>query len=228
LQQTKPRSILCAFKHRVRGFAAERQVVSQAPFLSGRNSMRGYNFTQPLRRSLQAAFQEASALRHDSVGPEHILLGLASSEDETLLQIWSRVGIDPADIRRDTLAGLPNGQTEHNVSVLPYTASAKRVLELAMAEASVLKDEDGVGPTHVLLGITRLGDEVAARVLRDRGITTDQIRNALGGLRGQPLAELAVVSIQIKIQLRDGAVIQQTFSGGDAEVLQFVSAYLLP
>jgi ATP-dependent Clp protease ATP-binding subunit ClpC len=190
--------------------------------------MRGYNFTQPLRRSLQAAFQEASALRHDSVGPEHILLGLASSADETLLQIWSRLGIDPADIRRDTLAGFPNGQTEHNVSVLPYTTSAKRVLEFAMAEASVLKDEDSVGPTHVLLGIARLGDEVAARVLRDRGITTDQIRNALGGLRGQPLAELVVVSIQIKIQLRDGAVIQQTFSGGDAEVLQFVSAYLLP
>jgi ATP-dependent Clp protease ATP-binding subunit ClpC len=190
--------------------------------------MQSYNFTQTLRRSLAAAREEASALKHDHIGPEHILLGLASSEDETLLLIWSGLDIDPAEIRRATLASFPNGQTEHHGSDLRYTSSAKRVLEFTMAEASVLKDEDGVGPTHILLGISRLGDEVATRVMRELGMSTDQIRSALEGVRRRALPELAVVSIQIKVQLLDGAVIQQTFAGGDAEVLPFVAGYLLP
>jgi len=189
--------------------------------------MRGYKFTETVRRSLAAAHQEASALKHDYIGPEHILLGLTSSEDETLLQIWSRLGIDPTNIRRDALASLPKGRTEHSVSGLPYTANAKHVLEFAMAEASVLMD-DSVGPTHILLGIMRLGDEAAARVLRDRGVTNYQIPAILGKSRARALPELAVVSIEIRIQLRDGAVIHRTFAGGDEELLPFVAKYLLP
>jgi ATP-dependent Clp protease ATP-binding subunit ClpC len=189
--------------------------------------MQGYNFTETVRRSLADAREEASALKHEYVSAGHLLLGLAKSKDRTLLQIWSGLDIDPADIRRDTLAGLPTGQAEHNDSDLPYTTYAKRVLEFAMREASALKD-DAVEPTHILLGVARLGDDTAARVLRKRGVTTDRVRAVLADLRGRPLPEVAVVSIEVKIQLRDGSVIQETFAGGDTAVLPFLSGYLLP
>jgi len=90
----------------------------------------------------------------------------------------------------------------------------------------VLKDAEGLEPTHLLLGITHLGEEAATRILRDLGITSEQIRIVLADLRGHPLPKLAVVSIEIKIELRDGAAIQQTFAGGDAEALEFVRGYL--
>jgi ATP-dependent Clp protease ATP-binding subunit ClpA len=188
--------------------------------------MQGYNYTESLRRALVVARQEASALQHSAVSPEHFLLGLASSEDPTLLQIWSRLGIDSAVLRRATLASTPSGEAESTSSELPFTSSAKRVIVFAMSEASVLKDADGLGPEHLLLGITRLDAEAAARVLRDLGVTNERVREVLALVRGRPLPELAVASIEIRVALRDGAVIQQTFAGGDAEALQFVSQYL--
>jgi ATP-dependent Clp protease ATP-binding subunit ClpC len=189
--------------------------------------MQGYDFTETVRRSLADAREEASALKHDYVSPKHLLLGLTKSPDRTLLEIWLGLDIDPADIRRATLASLPTGQTERTDADLPYTTGAKRVLEFAMREASALKD-DSVEPTHILLGLARLGDDSIADILRKQGATIDRIRAVLADLRGRPLSEVAVVSIEVKIQLRDGAVIQKTFSGGDSSIVSFLSGYLLP
>jgi ATP-dependent Clp protease ATP-binding subunit ClpC len=188
--------------------------------------MQGYNFAETLRRSLADAREEASALKHEHVTPEHLLLGLANSKDRTLLQIWSGLDVDPADLRRAALASVPSGKSAQHSSDLPYTTDAKRVLEFAMREASALKDT-AVEPTHILLGIARLGDGIAARVLREGGVTIDRIRAVLADLRDRPFTEVGVVSIEIRIQLRDGAVIQETFAGGDPSVIAFLSGYLL-
>jgi ATP-dependent Clp protease ATP-binding subunit ClpC len=188
--------------------------------------MRGYQFTASCRGALALARQEALALGHEYVTPAHILLGLAGSDDPTLLQVWSRLGRDPADIRRATLARFPTGRVKHSGSEIWYTSNANRVLDLAMRETLPLED-DGVGPAHLLIGITRLDDEVATKLLREVGITTDRVRAVLADLRGEPSPDLCTGTIEVTIQLRGGEVIQRSFAGGDGAVLRFVSGYLL-
>jgi hypothetical protein len=72
------------------------------------------------------------------------------------------------------------------------------VLVFAMHEVSALKDE-AVEPTHTLLGVACLGDDIAARVLSERSITTDPVRAVVAELRGRPVEEIAVVSIETTI-----------------------------
>jgi len=144
--------------------------------------MQGYSITETARLSLAAARQECSALKHDYIRPEHILLGLASSDDRTLLQVWSGLNIDPVDIRRATLARLSPGRADNDGPDVPYSSGARRVLEFAMHEASALEADD-LGPTYILLGIARLQGEAAASVLQEWGATTDRIRTVLAELR---------------------------------------------
>ena len=189
--------------------------------------MQGYHFTETVRRVLEAAREEASKLMHESVRPDHLLLGLARSKDKTLLQVWSRLNVDPVEIGRATLAGIPDGKLKNSDSDTPYTSHAKRVLETAMREASTLGD-DLVGPTHLLLGLVHLDAEAVAQVLQQRGVTAQRVRAALADLRGEPSPEEAVLSIEVKVALRNGAVVQKTFAAGDRAVLALVSGYLPP
>jgi ATP-dependent Clp protease ATP-binding subunit ClpA len=189
--------------------------------------VQGYNITETVRRALVIAREQCHVLKHEQVEPEHILLGLVDSKDETLLQIWSGLNIDPEKIRGATLAIRPRGHNDHHATDAPYSRSAKQSIEFAMREAMVLK-EDSVEPTHLLLGIARLENEASTHMLQERGVTTESIRAALSKLRGRDLAVLGVDSIEVTVKLRGGGVIQRTFPGGDEEIIHFLSEYLLP
>jgi ATP-dependent Clp protease ATP-binding subunit ClpA len=189
--------------------------------------MQSHHFTEIARDVLEDAWDEASTLRHDTVRPDHLLLGLARSSDSTLRKIWSRLNIDPAEIRVAALADLPSGKPENKDSDRPYTSSSKRVIEHAMREASALGDH-AVEPTHLLLGLVQLADDMVAHLLKERGVTARLVRTILADLRGRPVPEPAVLSIDVKIQLANGAWIQKTFAGADESVLSYLSENLRP
>src|SRR5215831_11805346 len=134
--------------------------------------MQGYNFTQDVRKSLAMAREESARLRHEYVGTEHILLGILR-EDNIAVQV-----IESFDVDRTALSDAVDGVVKRGMAGhatgpdLPYTSRAKKVLELAMAEAREL-NHSYVGTEHLLLGLLREEKGIAAQVLTDAGVNLD-------------------------------------------------------
>jgi|RhiMethySRZTD1v2_1073278.scaffolds.fasta_scaffold91906_2 ATP-dependent Clp protease ATP-binding subunit ClpC len=157
--------------------------------------MNGYNFTERVRKSLQLARQEASALRHDYVGTEHILLGLVAEGGGVAESAITNLGIKLSDVRTAVLQTVKPGQADgandtspgllsaiaETIGVrrsdpdLPYTSRAKKALELSMMEAREL-NHAYVGTEHLLLGLLREERGIAAQVLSNLGMTTTGVR----------------------------------------------------
>lgn len=142
--------------------------------------MRGYNFSERVRMILAMAREEAQRLNHEYVGTEHILLGLVRESEGgygagVATGVLRNLGADPNDIRRRVNELLQTGTQPATGPDLPYTARAKKVLELAMAEARDLH-HNYVGSEHILLGLLREEQGIAAQVLNAVGITRDKAR----------------------------------------------------
>jgi ATP-dependent Clp protease ATP-binding subunit ClpC len=120
------------------------------------------SFTHPGRRALVLAQEEARALDHHYIGTEHILLGVIRGGDGVAAETLGALGVllEPA---RDQVVKII-GRGEEPAGDLPFTPRAKKVLELSRGEAGELGASD-VGPEHLLLGIVREGEGVAAQVL---------------------------------------------------------------
>ena len=120
-------------------------------------------FTQNARRIVVRCQEEAREHRHNYVGTEHILLGLLADDGDVGCQALAALGISEAELRRlvDEIIGVgqqpPSGH-------IPFTPRAKRALELSLREALQL-GHTYIGPEHILLGLIREGDGVAAQVL---------------------------------------------------------------
>ncbi len=124
--------------------------------------MDGYSFTDQVRHALQAAREEAAGLGHYYVGTEHIFLGLLRSRSSLAAAVLTNLGFSSQAIREDVLATLLPGSSQRKGGVdLPYTGRAKKVLELAMAEAHQLK-HTYVGTEHLLLGLALEAGGIAA------------------------------------------------------------------
>jgi ATP-dependent Clp protease ATP-binding subunit ClpA len=144
-------------------------------------------FTEEGRQVVVLAQDEACGLRHCYVGTEHILLGLLREEegrpaDETALRA---LGITLTEAR-DKIARMVGGGDEPIVAPIPFTPRAKKVLELALREAQTL-GHHWIGPEHLLLGLAREHEGVAARVLLDFGVDHSRVRNeGIRVLEGMP------------------------------------------
>jgi ATP-dependent Clp protease ATP-binding subunit ClpC len=139
--------------------------------------MNGYNFTRRVRRALQAAREEANALGNAFVGPEHMLLGLIREGDGTAIAVLAACTIDLAHLKSD-LQGIMRGRGDTSKDIgpdLPYTAYAKRALELAMHAARELH-HGHVGTEHLLLGLLADEQSDASRLLRAAGATSEVVR----------------------------------------------------
>jgi ATP-dependent Clp protease ATP-binding subunit ClpC len=174
--------------------------------------MNGYNFTERVRKVLARAREEAVALRHEYVGTEHILLSLARGGGvaEATLQ---NLGVDLVDLRQrildavkpgpadveglgagpvgilDAIAdSIGLGRTPIRGPDLPYTSRAKKVLELAMSEARNLS-HSYVGTEHLLLGVIREQQGIAAQILTSLGLTVNGARDEVMRLLGTELPE---------------------------------------
>src|SRR5215472_13922768 len=101
--------------------------------------MNGYNFTERVRKVLAMAREEAVRLHHEYVGTEHILLGLVREGDGVAALVLENLGVELDDIHKKIEEKAKQGKTVQTTAPdVPYSSRAKKVLELAMAEARAL------------------------------------------------------------------------------------------
>jgi ATP-dependent Clp protease ATP-binding subunit ClpC len=139
--------------------------------------MNGYNFTDRVRKVLQMAREEAARLHHEYVGTEHILLGLIREGEGVAAAVLTNLNVDLEEIQQKIEETVKKGKAPAAAGPpdLPYTSRAKKVLELAMAEAREL-NHSYVGTEHLLLGLLREEKGIAAQVLTDAGVNLEQAR----------------------------------------------------
>jgi ATP-dependent Clp protease ATP-binding subunit ClpA len=131
-------------------------------------------FTDKARQSVVVAQEEARLLNHDYIGTEHLLLGLLSQPESIAAGVLTRLGISLDGTRADVEAFIGRGAGPP-AGHIPFTPRAKKVLELSLREALQL-GHNYIGTEHILLGIVREGEGVAAQVLTQRGAALDRVR----------------------------------------------------
>ena len=135
-------------------------------------------FTDRARRTITLAQHEADELRHGYVGTEHILLGLLGVEDGLAARALRSLQIDAGNVRRQVREIVGEGKEGPAPPQRPFTPRAKKVLELALNEAHSL-GHNYVGTEHLLLGLAREDEGLAARILLDLGADAAGIRDAV-------------------------------------------------
>ena len=131
-------------------------------------------FTDRARRVLVLAQEEARLLNHSFIGTEHILLGLIGEGDGLAAQALTTLGITPEAVRRKVEETIGMAGTAPSGSP-PFTPRAKKVLELSLREALQL-GHSHIGTEHILLGLVREGEGVAATVLVGLGADLGRVR----------------------------------------------------
>lgn len=146
-----------------------------------------YNFTERVRKVLAMAREEAHALHHEYVGTEHLLLGLLKEGEGVACAVMQSLNVDLEAVREDILLDVKKGSAAAAAAGpdLPYTSRAKKVLELAMAEARDC-NHSYVGSEHLLLGLLREEKGIAAQVLTSNGLSLERARAETQRLLGSP------------------------------------------
>ena len=133
-------------------------------------------FTDRARKVMTYARQEAIRFNHDYVGTEHILLGLVKEGSGVAANVLENLGVDLEKVRLEVEKLVRTGPATVTKGDKPYTSRAKKVLELAMEEARNL-DHNYVGTEHLLLGLLRESEGIAAQVLLNLGLKLGDVRN---------------------------------------------------
>ena len=138
-------------------------------------------FTDEARRVVVTAQEEARELGHDYIGTEHILLGLLRVTDGLAAQALQALGISLEAARREVRQIVGQGEVARLPSHIPFTSRAKKVLELSLREALQL-GHNYIGTEHILLGLIREGEGVAAQVLVKLGAGLNRVRQQVIGM----------------------------------------------
>ncbi len=144
-------------------------------------------FTQRAQKAILLAQQEAKRLNHDYLGTEHILLGLIVLGEGVAAQVLQDLGIDLKKVRREVEKMVGTGDNILLVGEVPFTPRAKKVLELAVQEAQDM-GHNYVGTEHLLLGLIREEEGVAAKVLEGLGASLELVRGQIINLLGETTA----------------------------------------
>jgi ATP-dependent Clp protease ATP-binding subunit ClpC len=131
-------------------------------------------FTQTARRVVVYAQEEARLLNHENIGTEHILLGLLHDDTEAAAQVLGAAGIGLERARTQVEEVIGRGDEAPSAHI-PFTASAKKVLELSLREALQL-GHNYIGSEHILLGLLRETDGRGAQVLEGLGAGLGELR----------------------------------------------------
>ena len=131
-------------------------------------------FTDRARRVVVLAQEEARRLNHNYIGTEHILLGLIREGDGVAAKALESLGISLDAVRQQVEEIIGQGQQAPSGHI-PFTPRAKKVLELSLREAPQL-GHNYIGTEHILLGLIREGDGVAAQVLVKLGADLNRVR----------------------------------------------------
>jgi ATP-dependent Clp protease ATP-binding subunit ClpC len=136
------------------------------------------NFTPRAQQVLALARKEADRFNHSYVGTEHLLLGLIKLGQGVAVNVLERMGLDLESVRMEVEKEVGSGTGQKISGSIPYTPRVKKVLALANKEAKAL-NHSYVGTEHILLGLLREGEGVAARVLRRMDVDIQRTRNEI-------------------------------------------------
>src|SRR5258707_524246 len=136
------------------------------------------NFTPRAQQVLALARKEADRFNHNFVGTEHLLLGLIKLGQGVAVNVLQKLGLDLETVRMEVEKQVGTGPDQKMIGNIPYTPRVKKVLALAQKEAKNLS-HTYVGTEHILLGLLREGDGVAARVLKNLDIDIEQTRQEI-------------------------------------------------
>ena len=147
-------------------------------------------FTDRARRVVVLAQEEARMLHHDYIGTEHILLGLIGEGEGVAAKALESLGISLEAVRQQ-VGGITGQGQQAPSGHIPFTPRATKVLELSLREALQL-GHNYIGTEHILLGLIREGEGVAAQVLVQLGADPDRVRQqVIQLLQGSPGREPA-------------------------------------
>src|SRR4026209_2312495 len=136
------------------------------------------NFTPRAQQDLALARKEADRFNHNYVGTEHLLLGLIKLGQGVAVNGLQKIGLDLETGRMEVEKQVGTGPDQKMIGNIPYTPRVKKVLALAAKEAKAL-NHTYVGTEHILLGLLREGDGVAARVLKNLDVDIEQTRQEI-------------------------------------------------
>src|SRR5437016_13903030 len=136
------------------------------------------NFTPRAQQVLALARKEADRFNHNLVGTAHLLLGLIKLGQGVAVNVLQKLGLDLETVRMEVEKQVGTGPDQKMIGNIPYTPRVKKVLALAGKEAKNL-NHTYVGTEHILLGLLREGDGVAAHVPRTRAVDVEQTRNQI-------------------------------------------------
>jgi hypothetical protein len=186
-------------------------------------------FTDQARRAVVLAEEEARTLDHNWIGTEHLLLGLIREGDGVAARALESLGISLQPVRQQVEEMIGRGQQVPSEQI-PFTPRSKKVLELSLRESLQL-GQDHVGTEHILLGLIREGDGVAAQVLVRLGADLNRVRQQVielvSDLRPQsgrrpPREVVPVIWMQVRLDVVEGrlaAVEQRVGIGPDTSDL---------
>jgi ATP-dependent Clp protease ATP-binding subunit ClpC len=160
-------------------------------------------FTDRARRVVVLAQEEARLLNHNYIGTEHILLGLLNEGEGIAAKALESLGINLSAVREQVVEIIGQGQ-QAPTGHIPFTPRAKKVLELSLREALQL-GHNYIGTEHILLGLIREGEGVAAQVLQKLGAELQKVRQTVIQLLSGPQAGEEQVPTQQAAQARETA-----------------------
>jgi ATP-dependent Clp protease ATP-binding subunit ClpA len=187
----------------------------------------GYDFTLRVRGALIKAREEAHRRHHEYVGTEHLLLGLLEEDDALVMDVLENLGASPYAIQSAVEHMIQNGEPSLKARLpdLPYTPRARVVLDQSIAVAHEFGD-GYVGTQHLLLGLIRENQGIAAQALIAAGITEPILRREIVRLlQGEGVAAALDIdasdrrqetqvplSIAVEVRYEDGTLAKKVFT----------------
>ena len=135
-------------------------------------------FTNRARQVIILARKEADRFNHNYIGTEHILLGIVKLAEGVAVNVLRRMGLDFETVRLEVEKAVGTGPETKMIGEIPLTSRAKKVIEYAVEEAKKLH-HSYIGTEHLLLGLLREGEGVAARILKNLDIDLDEVRTEI-------------------------------------------------
>ena len=145
-------------------------------------------FTDRAKKVMNLARQEAQRFNHEYLGTEHILLGLVQEGSGVAANVLKNMGIDLNKIRMEVEKIVKTGPSMVTMGQLPFTPRAKKVLELSMEEAGNL-GHNYIGTEHLLLGLIKENEGIAAQVLLNLGVKLEDVREEVLDFLGADSSE---------------------------------------
>ena len=136
------------------------------------------NFTPRAQQVVALARKEADRFNHNFLGTEHLLLGLIKLGQGVAVNVLQKMGLDLKTVRMEVEERVGTGPNQKIIGNIPYTPRVKKVLDLAKREAKNL-NHTYIGTEHILLGLLREGDGVAAQILRSHDVDIERTRQEI-------------------------------------------------